>query len=242
MNDIARYNFRETEAKWQRIWAQSGAFKAAEDSKKPHYYVLEMFPYPSGNIHLGHVRNYTLGDVIAARAAAQGFNDAAIRWDGMRSASRLRMPPSNAAPTRKDWTLANIAIMREQLKGCGLSYDWEREFATCLPDYYTYEQGFFLKFLEKGLAYRKESEVNWDPVDNTVLANEQVIEGRGWRSGALVERKKLSQWFLKISSFADELLEGLKSLDQWPEKVRIAWRRNAGSGEILSGATLFPWK
>jgi len=234
VTDIPRYNFRETEAKWQRRWQETDAFKAPDHSPKPKYYVLEMFPYPSGNIHMGHVRNYTLGDVVARSKAMQGYNVMhPMGWDA------FGLPAENAAIQNKshpeDWTLANIETMREQLKLIGLSYDWSRELATCLPDYYKHEQLFFLKFLEKGLAYRKEAEVNWDPVDNTVLANEQVIDGRGWRSGALVERRKLSQWFLRISAYADELLSGLDTLKAWPEKVRTMQDRWIGKSY---GATL----
>ncbi len=231
---IERYNFRETEARWQRYWQENATFKTAENSSQPKYYVLEMFPYPSGNIHMGHVRNYTLGDVVARTKRAQGFSVLhPMGWDA------FGLPAENAAIQNNshpgDWTLSNIATMREQLKKCGLAYDWSREVTTCLPEYYKYEQLFFLKFLEAGLAYRKEAEVNWDPVDNTVLANEQVIEGRGWRSGALVERRKLSQWFLRISDFADDLLDGLSELGQWPEKVRIMQEKWIGKSY---GATL----
>ena len=193
-----------------------------------------MFPYPSGNIHMGHVRNYTLGDVVARTKAMQGYNVLhPMGWDAFGLPAENAAIQNNSHPA--DWTLANIATMRDQLKLIGLSYDWSRELATCLPDYYKYEQGFFLKFLKAGLAYRKEAEVNWDPVDNTVLANEQVIDGRGWRSGALVERRKLSQWFLKISDFADELLAGLGTLKEWPEKVRIMQEKWIGKSY---GATL----
>ena len=218
-SDHARFNFRETERKWQRFWEQNKSFEVS-GSKPNTYYVLEMFPYPSGNIHMGHVRNYTLGDVVARYKRASGFDVLyPMGWDA------FGLPAENAAIERKvhpaDWTHKNIDTMRGQLKSIGLSYDWSREIATCDSSYYRHEQKFFLDFLKKGLAYRKEAQVNWDPVDNTVLANEQVIDGRGWRSGAVVERRKLSQWFLKISDFADELLEGLKDLSGWPEKVRI---------------------
>ncbi|MFO0388109.1 MAG: leucine--tRNA ligase [Alphaproteobacteria bacterium] len=234
MTEPTRYNFHESEAKWQKHWQDNNSFAASSDSKKPKYYVLEMFPYPSGNIHMGHVRNYTLGDVVARVKRAQGFNVLhPMGWDA------FGLPAENAAIQNKshpaDWTLANIATMREQLKKCGLSYDWSRELATCLPEYYKHEQAFFLKFLEAGLAYRKEAEVNWDPVDNTVLANEQVVDGRGWRSGALVERRKLSQWFLRISDFSDDLLAGLEGLKDWPEKVRIMQEKWIGKSQ---GATL----
>jgi len=232
--DIPRYNFRETEAKWQRHWQENRTFEAKDGADKPKYYVLEMFPYPSGNIHMGHVRNYTLGDVVARSKAMQGFNVLhPMGWDA------FGLPAENAAIQNhshpQDWTLANIETMREQLKLIGLSYDWSRELATCLPDYYKHEQKFFLEFLKSGIAYRKEAEVNWDPVDNTVLANEQVIDGRGWRSGALVERRKLSQWFLRISDFAEDLLAGLEGLKEWPEKVRIMQERWIGKSY---GATL----
>ena len=232
--DKTPYNFRETEAKWQKHWADSKTFAANIDNNKPKYFVLEMFPYPSGNIHMGHVRNYTLGDVVARSKRAQGYNVLhPMGWDA------FGLPAENAAIQNNShpeaWTLANIKTMRDQLKMIGLSYDWSRELATCLPDYYKHEQLFFLKFLEAGLAYRKEAEVNWDPVDNTVLANEQVIDGRGWRSGAIVERRKLSQWFLRISDFSEDLLAGLDTLQQWPEKVRLMQEKWIGKSQ---GATL----
>ncbi len=215
-----RYNIKETESKWRTRWNDDDAFAVAEDDSKPKYYVLEMFPYPSGRIHVGHVRNYTLGDVVARYKKAKGFNVLhPMGWDA------FGLPAENAAIERgehpKKWTHENIASMREQLKSMGLSIDWSREFATCDPEYYAHEQRMFLKFLEKGIAYRKESIVNWDPVDNTVLANEQVIDGCGWRTGAPVERRKLNQWSLKITDYAEELLGDLKDLDRWPEKVRI---------------------
>jgi len=229
-----RYNFRESEAKWQQYWQQQQSFAASSDKSKPKYYVLEMFPYPSGNIHMGHVRNYTLGDVVARAKRMQGFNVLhPMGWDA------FGLPAENAAIERgahpQEWTLANIDTMRGQLKLIGLSYDWERELATCLPNYYKYEQLFFLKFLEAGLAFRKEAEVNWDPVDNTVLANEQVIDGRGWRSGAPVERRKLSQWFLRITDYADDLLSALDGLKEWPDKVRLMQEKWIGksTGAIL---------
>lgn len=215
-----RYNIKETESKWRTRWNDDDAFAVAEDESKPKYYVLEMFPYPSGRIHVGHVRNYTLGDVVARYKKAKGFNVLhPMGWDA------FGLPAENAAIERgehpKKWTHENIASMREQLKSMGLSIDWSREFATCDPEYYAHEQRMFLKFLDKGIAYRKESIVNWDPVDNTVLANEQVIDGCGWRTGAPVERRKLNQWSLKITDYAEELLGDLKDLDRWPEKVRI---------------------
>ena len=215
-----RYNIRETEEKRRKVWAESAAFAVSEDHTKKKYYVLEMFPYPSGRIHMGHVRNYTLGDVVARYFRAKGYNVLhPMGWDA------FGLPAENAAIERGVhpglWTRQNIAQMRDQLKAMGLSIDWSREVATCAPDYYRHEQKMFLDFYKKGLAYRKESVVNWDPVENTVLANEQVVDGKGWRSGAPVERRKLNQWFLKITHYADELLEGLKTLDRWPEKVRI---------------------
>jgi leucyl-tRNA synthetase len=215
-----RFDPSAADRRWQERWAESESFSADSNSNKPKTYVLEMFPYPSGRIHMGHVRNYTMGDVIARFRRMQGHEVLhPMGWDA------FGMPAENAAMERKvhpgEWTWANIRTMREQLKSLGFALDWKREFATCDPAYYGHEQALFLDLFDAGLVYRKESEVNWDPVDMTVLANEQVIEGRGWRSGALVERRKLSQWFLKITDFADDLLEGLKTLDDWPEKVRL---------------------
>jgi leucyl-tRNA synthetase len=215
-----RFDPGAADRRWQARWAEEHCFRADSDSNKPKTYVLEMFPYPSGRIHMGHVRNYTMGDVIARYRRMQGHEVLhPMGWDA------FGMPAENAAMERKvhpgEWTWANIRAMREQLQRLGFALDWERELATCEPSYYGHEQALFLDLFEAGLVYRKESEVNWDPVDMTVLANEQVIEGRGWRSGALVERRKLSQWFLRITDFADDLLEGLKTLDQWPEKVRL---------------------
>ncbi|MGK2285390.1 leucine--tRNA ligase [Pedomonas sp. V897] len=217
---MTRYNPKAAEAKWQRIWEERKTFQAHDQSGKPKAYVLEMFPYPSGRIHIGHVRNYTMGDVIARFRRAQGYEVLhPMGWDA------FGMPAENAAFEKKvhpaNWTYANIATMRDQLKLLGFAIDWSREFATCDPEYYGQEQALFLDLFNAGLVYRKESWVNWDPVDHTVLANEQVIDGRGWRSGALVERRKLSQWFFKITDFSEDLLEGLKTLDQWPEKVRL---------------------
>ena len=215
-----RYPIHKTETKWRKAWEDAESFKVSEDSGKKKYYVLEMFPYPSGRIHVGHVRNYTLGDVVARYRKAQGFNVIhPMGWDA------FGLPAENAAIERGEhpakWTMENIAIMRGQLKSMGLSIDWSREIATCTPEYYRHEQKMFLDFLKKGIAYRKESMVNWDPVDNTVLANEQVIDGKGWRTGAAVERRKLNQWFLKITDYAEELLASVQKLDKWPEKVRI---------------------
>ena len=221
---MARYNPKETEPRWRKAWADADVFRTREPAEahgKPKAYVLEMFPYPSGRIHMGHVRNYTMGDVVARSKRAQGFNVLhPMGWDA------FGMPAENAAMERgvhpKGWTYDNIAAMLEQLKSLGLSIDWSREFATCDPDYYGRQQAWFLKLYERGLVYRKEAAVNWDPVDHTVLANEQVIDGRGWRSGALVEKKKLTQWFLRITDYADALIDGLKTLDgHWPDKVRI---------------------
>ncbi|MEO5775062.1 MAG: leucine--tRNA ligase [Sphingomicrobium sp.] len=216
----SRFDPAAADQRWQQKWAEQNCFAADSASPKPKTYVLEMFPYPSGRIHMGHVRNYTMGDVIARYRRMQGFEVLhPMGWDA------FGMPAENAAMERKvhpgDWTWSNIATMRDQLKRLGFALDWSRELATCDPAYYGHEQALFLDLFEAGLVYRKESEVNWDPVDMTVLANEQVIDGRGWRSGAVVERRKLSQWFLKITDFAEELLDGLGSLDQWPDKVRL---------------------
>ena len=215
-----RFDPSEADRRWQARWEEQRCFEADSASAKPKTYVLEMFPYPSGRIHMGHVRNYTMGDVIARYRRMQGHEVLhPMGWDA------FGMPAENAAMERKvhpgEWTWANIRAMREQLKQIGFALDWSREFATCDPAYYGQEQALFLDLFDAGLVYRKESEVNWDPVDMTVLANEQVIDGRGWRSGALVERRKLAQWFLKITDFAEDLLDGLQSLDQWPDKVRL---------------------
>jgi leucyl-tRNA synthetase len=216
----SRFNAAEADRRWQARWDEAQCFRADSDSNKPKAYVLEMFPYPSGRIHMGHVRNYTMGDVLARYRRMQGMEVLhPMGWDA------FGMPAENAAMERNvhpgAWTSANIEAMRAQLKEIGFALDWSRELATCDPAYYGHEQALFIDLFEAGLVYRKESEVNWDPVDMTVLANEQVIDGRGWRSGAPVERRKLSQWFLKITQFADELLDGLKGLDDWPEKVRV---------------------
>ncbi len=215
-----RFNPLDADAKWQRIWDEKQSFRADDASPKPRSYVLEMFPYPSGRIHIGHVRNYTMGDVLARFRRMRGYEVLhPMGWDA------FGMPAENAAMEKKvhpgDWTRSNIANMKSQLKRLGFALDWSRELATCEPDYYGQEQALFLDLYEAGLVYRKESAVNWDPVDMTVLANEQVIDGKGWRSGAPVEKRKLSQWFLKITQFADDLLEGLSSLDQWPDKVKL---------------------
>jgi len=217
---MSRFDHQAAEVRWQALWDERQSFAAHDDSPKPKSYVLEMFPYPSGRIHMGHVRNYTMGDVVARTRRAQGFEVLhPMGWDA------FGMPAENAAMEKGvhpgGWTRANIAAMRAQLKRLGFALDWSRELATCEPDYYGQEQALFLDMLATGLVYRKESAVNWDPVDMTVLANEQVIDGRGWRSGALVERRKLNQWFLKITDFADDLVDGLKTLDQWPDKVKL---------------------
>jgi len=216
---MSRYNAQATELKWQARWEEAGTFRVSRNPQRRKYYVLEMFPYPSGRIHMGHVRNYTLGDVVARYKRAQGYNVLhPMGWDA------FGMPAENAAMEHgihpAAWTYQNIEAMRGQLRRLGLAVDWSREFATCDPDYYRHEQKLFLDFYRAGLAYRRESWVNWDPVDRTVLANEQVIDGRGWRSGAIVERRKLSQWFLRITAFADDLLDGLERLENWPLKVR----------------------
>ena len=216
----SRYNHKIAEKKWQSKWLEKKIFESKKDKNKKKYYVLEMFPYPSGKIHMGHVRNYTLGDVVARYKKLKGFNVMhPMGWDA------FGLPAENAAivekKSPKDWTYKNIKTMKTQLQSMGFSFDWKKELATCHPDYYRHEQGFFIEMFKSGLAYKKESEVNWDPVDQTVLANEQVIDGRGWRSGAEVEKKHLSQWFLKTSKYSEELLESLKELNQWPEKVKI---------------------
>ncbi len=225
-----RYNSREAEPRWQKFWSEKNCFEAKEDVSRPKYYVLEMFPYPSGRIHMGHVRNYTMGDVIARFKRACGFNVLhPMGWDA------FGMPAENAAIERgvhpKSWTYENIAAMRGQLKSMGLSLDWSREIATCDPSYYRHEQAMFIDFMQAGLVERKVSLVNWDPVDQTVLANEQVIDGRGWRSGAVVEKRELAQWFLKITDFSEELLQALDRLEKWPEKVRLMQRNWIGRSE-----------
>jgi len=227
---MARYNFKETESKWQSYWEEKQTFKVYEDPDKEKYYVLEMFPYPSGRIHMGHVRNYTLGDVVARYKKAQGYNVLhPMGWDA------FGLPAENAAMDAGvhpgKWTYKNIEDMRAQLKTMGLSYDWDREIATCDPQYYQHEQKMFLDFLENDLVYRKESWVNWDPVENTVLANEQVVDGCGWRSGVPVERRKLNQWFLKITDYAEDLRTALQGLDRWPDKVRIMQENWIGRSE-----------
>ncbi len=227
-----RYNSREIEPKWQKRWEESEIFKTDVDLSKPKYYVLEMFPYPSGRIHMGHVRNYTMGDVVARYKSAQGFNVLhPMGWDA------FGMPAENAAMENKvhpgDWTYQNIHDMREQLKPLGLSIDWGREFATCDPEYYGHQQSMFIDMLEAGLVYRKNATVNWDPIDLTVLANEQVENGLGWRSGAVVERKELTQWFFKISRYSEDLLVSIDKLNNWPDKVRLMQKNWIGKSKGL---------
>ncbi|MCJ2065127.1 leucine--tRNA ligase [Methylobacterium sp. J-088] len=229
---VERYNAKDAEPRWQEAWAERRLFETDNADSRPKYYVLEMFPYPSGRIHMGHVRNYAMGDVVARYKRARGFNVLhPMGWDA------FGLPAENAAMERKvnprDWTYANIASMRDQLKAMGLSLDWSREIATCDPDYYKHQQRMFLDFLDKGLVTRRTAKVNWDPVDHTVLANEQVIDGRGWRSGALVEQRELTQWFFKITDFAEDLLTALDGLDRWPEKVRLMQKNWIGRSEGL---------
>jgi leucyl-tRNA synthetase len=227
-----RYNARESEPRWQRQWEQRAIFAAGNDDPRPKYYVLEMFPYPSGRIHIGHVRNYTLGDVLARFMRARGFNVLhPMGWDA------FGLPAENAAIERqvapKAWTYDNIAAMKKQLRSIGLSLDWSREFATCDPAYYKHQQKMFNDFLRAGLAEREKRKVNWDPVDMTVLANEQVIDGRGWRSGAVVEQREMNQWVLKITKYSQELLDALDTLDRWPDKVRLMQQNWIGRSEGL---------
>ena len=215
-----RYNFKIVEEKWQKFWNQNKTFSTKVDKNKKKFYCLEMFPYPSGKIHMGHVRNYTIGDVLARYKTLQGYNVLhPMGWDS------FGMPAENAARQNnldpKTWTESNIETMRSQLKKLGLSIDWDKEISTCSEDYYKHQQEFFLDLYDKGLVYRKENYVNWDPVDETVLANEQVVDGKGWRSGAIVERKKLNQWFFNISKFSEDLLQGLDALENWPNKVKV---------------------
>lgn len=239
MSQPDRFNPHVADARWQKIWEEKASFVADDSSPKPRSYVLEMFPYPSGRIHIGHVRNYTMGDVLARYRRMTGHEVLhPMGWDA------FGMPAENAAMEKGvhpgGWTRDNIANMKAQLKRLGFAIDWTRELATCEPEYYGHEQALFLKLYAAGLVYRKESAVNWDPVDMTVLANEQVIDGKGWRSGAPVERRKLSQWFLKITDFADELLDGLSSLDQWPDKVRLMQENWIGKSKGLRCRFAFP--
>src|SRR5271155_2323065 len=240
-----RYNAAEAEARWQKIWDERGIFATRNEDVRNKYYVLEMFPYPSGRIHMGHVRNYTMGDVVARVKRAMGFDVLhPMGWDA------FGMPAENAAMERKvhpkTWTYENIAAMKAQLKSMGLSLDWSREIATCDPAYYKHQQKMFLDFMIAGLVERRKSKVNWDPVDHTVLANEQVIDGRGWRSGAIVEQRELTQWFFKITDYSDDLLASLDDLKRWPEKVRLMQRNWIGRSEgllirfVIDPATLGP--
>ncbi|MGY4599710.1 leucyl-tRNA synthetase family protein [Bradyrhizobium sp. GM22.5] len=227
-----RYNARDAEPRWQAAWDQQAIFVSKNDDPRPKYYVLEMFPYPSGRIHIGHVRNYTLGDVLARFMRAKGFNVLhPMGWDA------FGLPAENAAIERKvapkAWTYANIAAMKKQLRSIGLSLDWSREIATCDPSYYKHQQKMFLDFLREGLAEREKRKVNWDPVDMTVLANEQVIDGKGWRSGAVVEQREMNQWVFKITKYSQELLSALDTLDRWPDKVRLMQRNWIGRSEGL---------
>lgn len=235
---MARYNPKETEPKWRKAWADADVFRAEIDTSRPKYYALEMFPYPSGSLHMGHVRNYTLGDANARFKRARGYNVLhPMGWDG------FGLPAENAAMERgvdpRAWTYENIAKMRAELQQLGLSIDWSREFATCDPAYYGQQQAWFIDLMAKGLVYRREGVVNWDPVDQTVLANEQVVDGRGWRSGAVVEKRKLNQWFLRITDYADALLEGLKTLERWPDKVRLMQENWIGRSKGLK--FVFQW-
>jgi len=214
-----RYNFKLVEKKWQDYWAKNKTYISKVDKSKKKFYCLEMFPYPSGKIHMGHVRNYTIGDVLSRYKSMLGFNVLhPMGWDS------FGLPAENAAKQNnldpKTWTEKNISVMKTQLKKLGLSIDWDREISTCSKEYYKHQQKFFLDLYDKGLVYRKESYVNWDPIEKSVLANEQVIDGKGWRSGATVERKKLNQWFFNISKFSEELLSGLDKLSSWPNKVK----------------------
>ena len=225
-----RYNPRASESRWQKAWDEARLFAVANDDPRPKYYVLEMFPYPSGRIHMGHVRNYSMGDVVARFRRAMGCNVLhPMGWDAFGLPAENAARDNNVNP--RDWTYANIETMKAQLKTMGLSLDWSREFATCDPSYYKHQQKMFLDFWRAGLVERKSAKVNWDPVDMTVLANEQVIDGRGWRSDALVEQRDLTQWFFKITAMAQELLDGLETLDRWPEKVRVMQQNWIGRSE-----------
>ena len=224
------YDPQAVEAAAQRFWTTTRSFEVVEDSTKPKYYCLSMLPYPSGALHMGHVRNYTIGDVISRYQRMQGKNVLQpMGWDA------FGLPAENAAIARKTapakWTYSNIEHMRTQLQSMGYAIDWSREFATCKPDYYVHEQRMFTRLMQKGLVYRKNSIVNWDPVDQTVLANEQVIDGKGWRSGAVVEKREIPQWFLKITDYAQELLDGLDTLPGWPDSVKTMQRNWIGRSE-----------
>ena len=231
-NDI-QYNPKTVEATAQSYWNEHNSFRVKEDPSKEKFYCLSMFPYPSGHLHMGHVRNYAIGDAISRYQRMQGKNVLQpMGWDA------FGLPAENAAMQNKTapakWTYGNIDYMRAQLQKLGYAYDWSRELATCHRDYYRWEQWFFTKLFEKGLVYKKEAEVNWDPVDQTVLANEQVVDGRGWRSGALVERRSIPQWFVKITAFSQELLDDLENLDGWPEKVRTMQSNWIGRSEGIN--------
>ncbi|MDR2681853.1 MAG: leucine--tRNA ligase [Holosporaceae bacterium] len=233
ISEIVPYNFSVVEPRWQEFWEKNQSFRSIFDSSRPKCYVLEMFMYPSGKVHIGHVRNYTIGDIIARFKRACGYAVLhPVGWDA------FGLPAENAALKSKshpkEWTYKNIEVMRKQIKSLGFSYDWTRDFATCDPKYYEFQQKLFLAMYQKGLIYRKNSEVNWDPIDNCVLANEQVVDGRGWRSGAIVERRMLSQWFIKITDYAEELLAELNNLDGWPEKVRTMQENWIGKSEGCS--------
>ena len=232
---MAAYSPARIEPKWQSAWEDLKVFNSKIDLKKPKYYVLEMFPYPSGRIHMGHVRNYTMGDLVARYKLSTGFNVLhPMGWDAFGMPAENAAMASNGHP--KEWTYNNISIMKDQMKPLGLSIDWQREFATCDPEYYGQQQALFLDFLEAGLVYRKNAVVNWDPVDLTVLANEQVENGRGWRSGAVVERRELTQWFFKISEFSDDLLASIEKLDNWPAKVKLMQTNWIGESKGLEFA------
>ena len=232
MTQTERYNSKEVEPRWRKEWEARELFRTQNDDPRPKYYVLEMFPYPSGRIHMGHVRNYAMGDVVARYMRAKGFNVLhPMGWDA------FGLPAENAARDNKvnprDWTYSNIATMKAQLQTMGLSLDWSRELATCDPSYYKHQQKMFLDFWKAGLVERKSAKVNWDPVDMTVLANEQVIDGRGWRSDALVEQRDLTQWFFKITTMSEELLTALDGLDRWPDKVKLMQRNWIGRSDGL---------
>ena len=232
---MAAYSPARIEPKWQSAWEDLKVFNSKIDLKKPKYYVLEMFPYPSGRIHMGHVRNYTMGDLVARYKLSTGFNVLhPMGWDAFGMPAENAAMASNGHP--KEWTYNNISVMKDQMKPLGLSIDWQREFATCDPEYYGQQQALFLDFLEAGLVYRKNAVVNWDPVDLTVLANEQVENGRGWRSGAVVERRELTQWFFKISEFSDDLLASIEKLDNWPAKVKLMQTNWIGESKGLEFA------
>ncbi|MEM8616500.1 MAG: class I tRNA ligase family protein, partial [Pseudomonadota bacterium] len=239
----SKYDPQVAEPKWREAWAKAALFKAktpVEAGDAPKAYVLEMFPYPSGRLHMGHVRNYAMGDVVARHKKAKGYNVLhPMGWDA------FGMPAENAAMERGvhpgEWTYQNIAAMKAQFEKLGLSLDWSREFATCDPDYYGEQQRLFLKFMEKGLVYQKKAKVNWDPIDNTVLANEQVVDGKGWRSGAPVEQRELVQWFFRITDYAEDLLEEVQKLDRWPEKVRTMQANWIGRSEGLQMRFEWDW-